>query len=96
MAIDANSAQLSSGLLTDLYQLTMACGYWMEGVADREAVFQLFFRKQPFAGGFTVAAGLSDAIEFLRDLHFGEPDLAYLATIKGRDNAPLFEPEFLK
>jgi nicotinate phosphoribosyltransferase len=45
------------GLLTDLYQLTMAQGYWMLGRADQEAVFHLFFRRAPFAGGYAVAAG---------------------------------------
>ena len=49
----------SLGLLTDLYQLTMAYGYWKTGRHDREAVFHLFFRKHPFGGGFTVAAGLA-------------------------------------
>ncbi|HRX82192.1 MAG TPA: nicotinate phosphoribosyltransferase, partial [Pirellulaceae bacterium] len=45
-------------LLTDLYQLTMAYGYWKMGRAEREAIFHLFFRKNPFGGGYTVAAGL--------------------------------------
>ena len=45
-------------LLTDLYQLTMAYGYWKSGLADREAVFHLFFREHPFHGGFTLSCGL--------------------------------------
>ena len=52
-------------LLTDLYQLTMAYGYWKSGRAEREAVFHLFFRKAPFKSGFTIAAGLATAIDFL-------------------------------
>ena len=52
----------SWGLLTDLYQLTMAYGYGKCGKLDREAVFHLFFREHPFAGGFTVAAGLATAV----------------------------------
>ena len=40
-----------AGLLTDLYELTMACGYWKSRMADREAVFHLFFRQHPFQGG---------------------------------------------
>ena len=43
-------------LLTDLYQLTMAYGYWKSGRAEREAVFHLLFRKSPFQCGFTLAA----------------------------------------
>ncbi|MCZ6844017.1 MAG: nicotinate phosphoribosyltransferase, partial [SAR324 cluster bacterium] len=45
-------------LATDLYELTMALGYWKNGMAEREAVFHMFFRENPFAGGFVVMAGL--------------------------------------
>ncbi len=58
------------GLLTDLYELTMAYGYWKTGIQDRPAVFHLFFREHPFGGGFTVAAGLATAVEFLEILRF--------------------------
>jgi nicotinic acid phosphoribosyltransferase len=57
-------------LLTDLYQLTMAYGYWKLGRAEQEAVFHLFFRKPPFRGGYAIAAGLGPAIEFLADFAF--------------------------
>ena len=50
----------AQALLTDLYQLTMAYGYWKTDRGDQEAVFHLHFRKQPFAGGFTLACGLRD------------------------------------
>jgi len=83
-------------LLTDLYQLTMACGYWKSDSHHKEAVFNLFFRKQPFGGGFTIASGLQDAIEYLETLSFGEDELAYLATLQGNDGTALFEPGFLK
>jgi len=85
----------SLALLTDLYELTMACGYWKAGVLDKEAVFILYFRENPFNGGFTVACGLQYVIEYLRDFHFAEDDLAYLATVTGSDGKPLFPPEFL-
>lgn len=84
------------GLLTDLYQLTMAYGYWKQRTHDREAVFHLYFRKIPFAGGYTVACGLSAAVDYLQGLRFTEGDLAYLATLRGNDEAPLFEDGFLK
>ena len=45
----------SLALLTDLYQLTMAYGYWKSGMTDRDAVFHLYFRKNPFKGGYTIA-----------------------------------------
>jgi nicotinate phosphoribosyltransferase len=83
------------GLLTDLYQLTMAYGYWKTGKRDREAAFHLFFRRHPFQGGFTIAAGLATAIEYMQDLHFDPEDLAYLATLCGNDGRRLFEQAFL-
>src|SRR6266702_7260980 len=86
----------AQALLTDLYQLTMAYGYWKAGKADQEAVFHLLFRKQPFHSGFTLACGLADAIQYLREFKFEKSDLAYLATLKGNDGKRLFEPAFLK
>jgi nicotinate phosphoribosyltransferase len=85
----------SLALLTDLYELTMAYGYWKTGVADWEAVFHLFFRGNPFQGGFTVAAGLATVVDYLEALHYDEEDLAYLAELTGNDGRRLFEPEFL-
>ena len=85
----------SLGLLTDLYQLTMAYGYWKTGRHDQESVFHLFFRKHPFGGGFTVAAGLATVVEYLAGLRFDPEDLAYLASLQGNDEQPLFETAFL-
>jgi nicotinate phosphoribosyltransferase len=85
----------SLALLTDLYELTMAYGYWKLGIADREAVFHLFFRRRPFGGGFAIAAGLEIAIDFLEGFHYSSTDLAYLEQLKGADGAPLFESAFL-
>src|SRR5581483_9220842 len=86
----------AGALLTDLYQLTMAYGYWKAGTADQEAVFHLLFRKQPFNGVFTPCCGLADAIQYLRRFKFEESDLEYLATLKGNDGKRLFEPAFLR
>jgi nicotinate phosphoribosyltransferase len=85
----------SLALLTDLYQLTMAYGYWKIGRDKRRAVFQLSFRSHPFQGGYTVACGLEDAIEFLSNLKFNPDDLEYLRTLRGNDNEKLFEPAFI-
>jgi nicotinate phosphoribosyltransferase len=85
-----------TGLLTDLYQLTMAYGYWKSGVADREAVFHLFFRNHPFKSGFTMTCGLSAAVDYLSRFGFAEDELQYLATLRGRDGRPLFDAGFLK
>lgn len=83
-------------LLTDLYQLTMAHGYWKSGKADNEAVFHLFFRRNPFRGRFSVAAGLEYVIDLLRDYRFRDEDLDYLAELRGNDDGPLFDRGFLE
>src|SRR5712692_179500 len=86
----------SSGLLTDLYELTMAYGYWKSGRDRDEAVFHLYFRENPFEGGYTIAAGLEQAIEFLESLRFSRDYLDFLATVEGNDKRPLFPDDFLK
>ena len=85
----------SLALATDLYQLTMAYGYWKSGVAEREAVFHLTFRKPPFGGAYAIAAGVEPALELLELLRFERGDLDYLATLRGADDKPLFERGFL-
>jgi nicotinate phosphoribosyltransferase len=72
----------SLSLLTDLYEITMAYAYWKNGMADQEAVFQLFFRKYPFQGGFAICAGMETAIEYVENFKFAEEDLAYLEGLK--------------
>lgn len=86
----------SLGLLTDLYQLTMAAGYLESGMAGREAVFSLFFRENPFGGGYAVACGLEQLLHFLDSFRFTSDDLDYLAREVGNDGKPLFPPTFLE
>jgi nicotinate phosphoribosyltransferase len=83
-------------LLTDLYQLTMAYGYWKNGRSEQDSVFHLFFRSNPFQGGYTIAAGLEYAIDYLDSFQFSADDAEYLAGIEGNDGQPLFEPAFLE
>lgn len=85
----------SLSLLTDLYQLTMAYGYWRLGRAEREAVFHLTFRACPFGGEYAIAAGLEAAADYIANLRFAPEDLAYLATLSGNDGEPLFDEGFL-
>ena len=85
----------SFGLLTDLYQLTMAYGYWKQRMADREAVFHLTFRRCPFAGQYAIACGLDYVVDLLESFGFDDDDVAYLATLRGPDDRPLFEQAFL-
>jgi nicotinate phosphoribosyltransferase len=83
-------------LLTDLYQLTMAQGYWKLGRADQEAVFHLFFRRNPFHGGYTIAAGLDFVLDYVKGFRFGPTDIDYLASLMGHDGTPLFDRTFLE
>jgi nicotinate phosphoribosyltransferase len=89
------SAPSPLALLTDFYELTMAYGFWKSGKANDEAVFTLSFRTLPFGGGYAVACGLAPVVEFLRGFRFAEDDIAYLAGLRGRTGAPLFERGFL-
>jgi len=82
-------------LLTDLYQLTMAYAYWKCGYADKEAAFTLFFRRNPYHGGFGIFCGLKHVIDYVKDLKFQEDDLEYLATLKAHDGSFMFEKDFL-
>jgi nicotinate phosphoribosyltransferase len=66
---------------TDLYQLTMGQVHYLKGTGSKEAVFDYFFRKIPFEGGYVVFAGLADLLAMLRDLRFTTEDLLYLKHI---------------
>jgi nicotinate phosphoribosyltransferase len=78
---------LVNSTLTDLYQLTMAYGYWKAGKMDEEAVFDLFFRKNPFDGEFTVFAGLEEVINFVSSFGFDDGQIDYFrkGPLKGCD-----------
>ncbi|MCE5191325.1 MAG: nicotinate phosphoribosyltransferase [Actinomycetia bacterium] len=82
-------------MLTDLYQITMAYAYWRAGIAEKDACFHASFRRNPFGGGYAVAAGLEQVVEYLTGIRFSAEDVAYLATLSGNDARPLFSPEFL-
>lgn len=96
MAYNTLTYNQSLALVTDLYQLTMAYGYWKSKTDNKEAVFHLYFRKNPFQGGYTVSCGLEYVIDYLQNFKFAPDDIEYLATLNGNDNNPLFEKEFLK
>ena len=85
----------SLALLTDLYQLTMAYGYWKNGLAEREAAFHLFFRRPPFGGGYAVACGLDTVLDYVSSFRPDAGDLAYLASLEGGDGKPLFDNDFI-
>lgn len=95
MKITKDLYQSNLVLLTDFYQLTMAYAYWKSGKGQQEAVFNLFFRKNPFEGGFTLAAGLDYVVDFCRNFKFDAEDLTYLREMKQKDGSPIFESGFL-
>lgn len=76
-------------LLCDYYELTMGNGYFLCGNKDKITYFDLFFRQVPDKGGYAIAAGLQQVIDYIQDLHFTEEDITYL---RGRD---MFDPAFL-
>ena len=85
-----NTAEkLNMTMLCDFYELTMGNGYFRNGYKDRITYFDVFFRKVPDQGGFAIAAGLEQLIDYIENLHFSEDDIAYL---RGRN---LFCEEFL-
>ncbi len=86
----------SPGLFTDLYELTMANGFHVSGTDGLEACFYLAFRDNPFGGGFSVACGLEQAVEYLEHLTFSDEDIAFLAEQTGNDGAPIFDATFLE
>jgi nicotinate phosphoribosyltransferase len=77
-----------NGLLTDLYQLTMAAGYFQAGKAEEEAAFELFVRRLPRNRNFVIAAGLQQAVEYLLNLRFEEEELGYLRGLPQFAGAP--------
>ena len=84
------SEKLNMTMLCDFYELTMSNGYFNNGYKDRTVIFDVFFRRVPDQGGFAIAAGLEQLIDYIEDLHFSEEDIAYL---RGRN---LFCEEFLE
>ncbi len=86
----ADSAKLNLTMLCDFYELTMGNGYFENGYKDRICYFDVFFRQCPDKGGFAIAAGLEQIINYIQDLHFSPEDIEYLR------NRNLFSEEFLE
>ena len=77
-------------MLCDFYEFTMSNGYFKNGFYKKNVYFDVFFRKVPDNGGFAIMAGLEQAIEYIRELHFGDEDIKYLKS-KG-----IFDEQFLE
>jgi nicotinate phosphoribosyltransferase len=81
-------------LKTDMYQLTMAQGYFEKGRQDEQATFYMHWRRPPFGGSYTVAAGLEGVVDFLQAFKFEQEHIDYLRTIKV-DGKALYSEQFL-
>ena len=77
-------------LLTDLYELTMMQGYFRNKDQNETVIFDAFFRNNPMGSGYSISAGLAQVIDLIKNLHFSEGDIAYLASLN------LFDKEFLE
>ncbi len=82
-------------LMTDLYQITMAQGYWDAGKENEEACFSMYFRDYPFKGGYAVACGFDQLAEMIEDFSFDDEDIAYLRTLRAPAGGSLFDDRFL-
>lgn len=86
----------SLALATDLYQLTMAQGYFSAGLTERKSIFHMFYRVPPFGGRYVVAAGQNIFADWLEQHAFSSEDIAYLSSVSGKDDKPLFSKAFLE
>ena len=77
-------------MMCDFYELTMANGYFLQGLKDRVCYFDVFFRNVPDKGGFAIACGLEEIVDYIENLHFSAEDIKFLEEKK------IFHPEFLE
>jgi nicotinate phosphoribosyltransferase len=89
-----NESARKAGLLTDFYQFVMAQAYFDQKRHEQVGVFHLFFRRHPFLGNWTIAGGISDALDYVENFSFGPEAIDYLASLSA-GNKPLFSKEFL-
>ena len=83
-------------LLTDLYEITMAQGFWETGKLDEQGCFTVFFRENPFGSGYSVACGASELPALIENFRFTDEDVAYLAGLEAPGGGALFKPGFLE
>jgi nicotinate phosphoribosyltransferase len=86
---------VTRALLTDFYELTMSAGYLEHGKAGDQATFDLYYRHNPFRGGYGIAAGLQDAIQAVIEMQFSSEDIRYLASLKTAAGSAFFTRKFL-
>ena len=75
-----------SPLYTDYYEYSMTQGYYLSGKGQDQAVFDLFYRQNPYGGGYAIAAGLRDTVDYVLNMHFTSEELGYLSSLGYRDD----------
>lgn len=95
MSLTDRTVPTDVALNTDLYELTMAQGFWESGLMDAQGCFNVFFRDNPFDGGYAVACGVGQIADLVENLRFDDASLEYLSSIEAPGGGPLFKQGFL-
>ncbi len=95
MALTDITRPTDVALNTDLYELTMAQGYWESGLVNGEGCFNVFFRDAPFKGGYGIACGMGQIADLVENFVYDDESIDYLASVQAPGGGPMFKPGFL-
>ncbi|MGN0286168.1 MAG: nicotinate phosphoribosyltransferase [Atopobiaceae bacterium] len=95
MSLTDRTKPTDVSLNTDLYEITMAQGFWESGLVNTQACFNVFFRDNPFGGGYAIACGMGQIADLIENFVFEQEDIDYLASLQAPGGGPMFKPEFL-
>ena len=95
MSLTDRTVPTDVALNTDLYELTMAQGFWEAGMTDTLGAFTVFFRENPFGGGYTVACGTGQIADLVENFKFEPDSIEYLRSLQAPGGGPMFKEEFL-
>ncbi|MGI6231079.1 MAG: nicotinate phosphoribosyltransferase [Tractidigestivibacter sp.] len=96
MSLTDRTKPTDVSLNTDLYEITMAQGFWESGLVDYQATFNVFFRENPFDGGYAVACGMGQIPDLVENFVFEDEDIDYLASLDAPGGGPMFKRDFLE
>ena len=96
MSLTDRTKPTDVSLNTDLYELTMAQGFWESGLANGQACFNAFFRDNPFDGGYAVCCGTGQLAELVENFVFEDDAIEFLASLPAPGGGPMFKPDFLE
>jgi nicotinate phosphoribosyltransferase len=96
MSLTDRTKPTDVSLNTDLYELTMAQGFWESGLAGAEGVFNAFFRENPFEGGFAISCGVGQIADLVENFVYTDEDIEYLSGLTAPGGGPMFKPDFLE